>query len=379
MVQRTPKSKKGKRGPVKRALVSGAKWGAAGTGILLGVSSAVFGPENVIRRHPITEWRLDKAAHEARAPGKRGELERAVSRFANVETLGKIGANRTIYVIPQMHPEVNTGIVRDEAAGSQADMHFILDELKGRGARFLYGEGVPNVAAAELLVMKSFKPGESGGEPWRKWVTQKTAEGDWNAIRDFYGTSKNGTAYFAREKLRPTDFRLQSFGHEFPYGIYLQDLYGEMNNAIISGVDPMTGKWDSKWKEKAQETGRKIHYVNRLRSLEAADHLVKASERGDVIGALGSWHVPDMREHLKGKIPADVQIKILWPRSIEQLERVPTHREYYSPRDGMLEKLEHGEPTKQDKDEVKRELSNTWDKIRESATDGDLRAWKSPE
>lgn len=326
-------------------------------------------------------WR-DYRAPSMRAPERGGSLEAALAKYARVHDFGPKGAKKTVYVIPQTHPQVDTLEAGEEAVRSQADIHFMLDELGRRGVRFVYGEGVPFTAAAEFQVGNATRP--AGGKGWQKELERRTASGDVEGVRDFYRGTKPAVAYFVREKWKPADFRLVGFGEEFPYGVYLQNLYGEFSDAVGKGINPKTGELSPQGRRDAEEAARKIYLANRYRSYRAADILKNAADRGDTAGIMGDWHAKDIVERIKmkGHDKGDTRFRVLIPKSSAlDLNAPPPMRSRYKDAYGKIGVIEHTEPTAEDKRKVDAEIRQMWERSRQSSMDStgeDIGEWKSP-
>jgi len=128
------------------------------------------------------EMWLDHKAPSMRAPEHGGPLEKALEKYGTVHDFGPTNARKTVYVIPQVHPKVTTMEAGEDAINAHADIHFILDELGRRGVRFVYGEGVPSSARAELQVRGATKVGT--GRRWEQTLDAKTLAGDANGVRN---------------------------------------------------------------------------------------------------------------------------------------------------------------------------------------------------
>jgi len=202
---------------------------------------------------------------------------------------------------------------------------------------------------------------------------------------DFYRGTTPAVSYFVREKWKPRDFRLRGFGEEFPYGTYLQQLYGRFSDAVERGSDPKTGELTSQGRRELENIGRKIYLANRYRSYNAADMLKGAVELGDTAGIMGDWHARDIVKRIesKGYGKEDTRFRVIVPKSMNlDLRAAPPMRHRYSDPLGRERVIEHIEPTATDKKAVNDEIRQMWQKSRESfmeSTGEDLGEWKPPE
>ncbi len=355
------------------------KWaaGAAAAAALAGVAEH--------KTYTGRELWLDHKAPIRRAAEHGGPLEKAIEKYGIVHDFGPKDATKTVYVVPQVHPQVNTLKSTEDAVRSQTDIHFILDELKKRGARFVYGEGVPTTPGREMQARKSLKGRSVGRKGWERSLRAMTDAGDVEGVRSFYRGIEPAMSYFVREKMAPLDFRLNSLREEYPYGYYLQDLYGQFSDVVRRGADPATGELKPGAREELDNIGRQIYVVNKYRSYGAADLMKEAANAGDSVCIMGGWHAKDILDRIraKGYDQKDIRFRFVIPKSAQvDFQSPPPRISTYETPLSVRKTIEHSEPTAEDELAVKKGLTAKWEGLRDSigdATGEDIGEWKAPE
>ncbi len=296
-----------------------------------GAAVAAAGAE-LVRRRALAKGQapLPIAKPGINAPAGRPDLPlaKALEPYGNlVHTYAPAGGGKhNSYIIAQAHsdPTRKIGEQMDESTAKvQADVHFIMEELRARRVPVAIVEREDGtVGGKEINVhLTNEKDRARVREGFRKLTRDRDVA---LMAKNFYRNQHE--SYEMREALFPEDFHITSFGRPELVGAS----YEAMKEAqrVIDDSFRQTGKVSEEAKEAARQHlsealvkdyMRSIYAVERMATAHSEIGKLKSLPNNDNLGIIGGAHLPEMLEAAKSGLfdVHDRRLHFIVPNSYE--------------------------------------------------------------